>query len=168
MQRLSATKQILTPGQNAFSQILIKQFLYGFLIVLCLSLSACSAIARHYPSQTYTPTQTFPQEEILQAQGEQARHIEVTVTAQVVKLLRDDTEGLPHERFLIGLNNGTTVLVAHDTKMAPRVPLQAGDVVTIHGEYIWTEKGGVLHWTHHTDTIRHPGGYIEFNGKRYE
>lgn len=88
--------------------------------------------------------------------------------APVYKVLRDDKEGIPHERFLIELCNGSTVLIAHDTNMAPRVPLQRGDLVRIHGEYIWTEKGGVIHWTHHTDTPRHVGGWIDFNGQRYQ
>jgi hypothetical protein len=106
--------------------------------------------------------------EVLEAQAEHARKHEVTVTAPVSKLLPDDTEGIPHERFLIRLSNGSTVLVAHDTARAPRVPVQAGDTITIHGEYIWNEKGGVLHWTHHSDTPYHPGGWIELNGRHYE
>ncbi len=108
------------------------------------------------------------QTEVIQSQNMQARKVEVTVQAPVYKLLRDDTEGLPHQRFLILLSNDTTVLIAHDLKMAPRVPLKQGDIVRIHGEYIWNKKGGVIHWTHHTDTPRHEGGWIEFNGQRYE
>ena len=108
------------------------------------------------------------QAEVLQAQQQQLRHVEVTVEAPVYKTLRDDTEGIPHQRFLIGLSNGTTVLIAHDTNMAPRVPLHSGDWVRIHGEFIWTERGGVIHWTHHTDTPRHVGGWIDYNGRRYQ
>ena len=108
------------------------------------------------------------QVEVLKAQREQDHRVEVTVTAKVLKMLPEDTRGIPHEQFLLILNNGTTVKVAHDTAMAERVPLQAGDVVHIHGEYIWNEKGGVIHWTHHSDSPRHPGGYIDFNGKRYQ
>jgi hypothetical protein len=66
------------------------------------------------------------------------------------------------------LDNGTRVLVAHDTKLAPRVPLQEGDFVRIRGEYIWNQKGGVIHWTHHSPNGRHEPGWIEFNGNRYE
>jgi hypothetical protein len=113
-------------------------------------------------------TQTASQQEILDAQSGRRRKVEITVGAYVKKVLPDDNRGLPHERFLIGLNNDSTVLVAHDTAMAPRIPLNAGDYVVIHGEYIWNEKGGVLHWTHHTDTARHEGGWIDFAGKRYQ
>ena len=89
-------------------------------------------------------------------------------TARVRKLLPDDTIGLPHQRFLVGLSNNSTVLIAHDIKYAQRVPVQAGDQVTIRGEYIWNQLGGVVHWTHHSDTFRHEGGYIEMDGNRYQ
>lgn len=104
----------------------------------------------------------------IQAQDAHAIKVEITVAAPVKKLLREDTRGLPHQKFLLQLSNGTTVLVAHDIKYAPQVPLQAGDTPIIHGEYIWNRKGGVLHWTHHSDTPRHEGGWIYFNGQKYQ
>ncbi len=136
---------------------------------LSLALAALPLVScRSQPATAPDSALAAAQSEVLQAQQNHWRHAEVTVEAQVVKLLRDDTEGIPHQRFLIALVNGTTVLIAHDTNMAPRVPLQRGDWVRIHGEYIWTEKGGVIHWTHHTDTPRHIGGWIDFNGQRYQ
>jgi hypothetical protein len=106
--------------------------------------------------------------EVIRAQNAHAIKVEVTVNAPVYKLLRDDTQGLPHQKFLLQLSNGTTILVAHDIKYAPRVPLNLGDRPTIHGEYIWNRKGGLIHWTHHSDTPRHEGGWIDLNGNRYE
>jgi len=125
----------------------------------------------HAVAQSQAPKaelEQFTQADIIQAQTNHADKVQLTVGAYVKKKLKDDTQGLPHERFLLGLENGTTVLVAHDTAMAPYVPLQAGDFVVIHGEYIWTRKGGVLHWTHHTDTARHEGGWIDYKGQRYQ
>lgn len=119
-------------------------------------------------SSSQAQTQNAGQEQILQAQAAGARKTELLFTARVRKLLPDDTKGLPHQLFLLQLSNGTTVKVAHDIKYAPRVPIQEGDLVTIKGEYIWNSKGGVVHWTHHSDTPRHEGGYIEFAGNRYE
>lgn len=104
----------------------------------------------------------------LEAQQARAIKVEITCCAPVVRLLPDDTRGLPHQKFILQLSNGTTVLVAHDTKMAPRVPLQVGDRPILHGEYIWNPKGGLIHWTHHTDTPRHEGGWIMLNGQKYE
>jgi hypothetical protein len=101
----------------------------------------------------------------LQEQGGRA---EVTGKVRVYKLLAEDDEGLRHERFLVMLSNGRTVLVAHSIDRAPPVPVVAGDVVVLHGEFIANEKGGVIHWTHHSDSPKHEGGWILFNGKRYE
>ncbi|HEY9784250.1 MAG TPA: DUF3465 domain-containing protein [Candidatus Obscuribacterales bacterium] len=106
--------------------------------------------------------------EAIRAQQNQLVKAQITVQAPVKKLLPDDTRGIQHQKFLISLSNGTTVLVAHNTGMAPRVPINAGDVVRIHGEFIWNKKGGLIHWTHHSDTPRHSSGWIEFNGQRYE
>lgn len=106
--------------------------------------------------------------EIVNAQNDHARNVMVTITAVVKKLLPDDRDGSPHQRFLLGLSNGTTVLVAHNISLAPYVPLREGDLVTISGEYIWNEKGGVLHYTHHTTNRKHRGGYIEYNRQTYQ
>lgn len=105
---------------------------------------------------------------LVTAQNQRARNVRVTVTARVRRLLPDDRKGNPHQRFLLGLSNGTTVLVAHNIDLAPYVPLQQGDTVTICGEYIWNEKGGVLHYTHHTTNSHHQGGYIQYNRQTYQ
>lgn len=108
------------------------------------------------------------QGEIIQAQQNHADKAWVTVQAMVYKNLPDDTKPPMHQRFLLKLDNGSTVLVAHNTDLAPRVPISPGNVVSIHGEYIWNEKGGVLHWTHHDPQGTMPGGWIEFNGQQYK
>jgi hypothetical protein len=108
------------------------------------------------------------QQDVIALQKAHARSAEVTVLAPVYKLLSDDLEGLQHERFLLKLTNGTTILVAHDTSYAPRVPVQQGGIVRIRGEYIWNPKGGLIHWTHMSDSPFHEGGWIDYQGKRYQ
>jgi hypothetical protein len=108
------------------------------------------------------------QEEVITLQKERSRHAEVTVVAPVSRILPDDTQGLQHERFIISLTNGTTILIAHDTSYAPRVPVQLGDAVRIHGEYIWNQRGGLIHWTHASDSPFHEGGWIDYQGRRYQ
>jgi hypothetical protein len=83
-------------------------------------------------------------------------------------MLREEDYREPHQRFLLMLSNGTTVLVANDLQYGTYAPVQEGNVVRIHGEYIWNERGGVLHWTHKSDEPRHESGYIDFNGMRYQ
>lgn len=123
------------------------------------------------PQQAVDPQTGQPllnDSEVLVAQDSHAVKTMVTATMQVKKLLAYDMKGRAHQKFLLNASNGTTILVAHSIDSAPKVPIQPGDVITIHGEYIWNAKGGLIHWTHHSDTPRHEGGYIDFNGSRYQ
>lgn len=166
------------------------------LVVLSSSLAACSgngqggspyqqgattplAPVQNAPApgqgQQYSQTAGVPAQapalyetEVQQAQANHAIKQMVTITTRVKRMLPEDRKGRAHEKFLLGLQDGSTVLVAHSIDSAPYVPVQPGDIVTIHGEYIWNAKGGLIHWTHHTDSPRHEGGWIDFNGQRYQ
>ena len=92
----------------------------------------------------------------------------VTTEGQVTRILKDDNKGSRHQRFLIEIPGGLTLLVAHNIDLAPRVPLAEHDHVLVYGQYEWTNKGGVLHWTHHDPNKRHEEGWIDHKGKRYE
>ncbi len=105
---------------------------------------------------------------VAQADRERESGIMVTVPADVIKVLPDDNEGSRHQRFLIKLSNQQTLLVAHNIDLAPRVPLDEGDVVEIRGQYEWNDRGGVLHWTHHDPKGWREGGWIAHRGKKYE
>ena len=99
------------------------------------------------------------------------RQRDVLVQGQgtVIKLLPDDHEGSRHQRILLRLPMGDTLLIAHNIDLAPRLAdLQRGDTVEFQGEYIWNDKGGVLHWTHHDPARRHPGGWLRHAGRTYE
>ncbi|EIJ33126.1 DUF3465 domain-containing protein [Thiothrix nivea] len=90
-----------------------------------------------------------------------------TVSGEVVKLLKDDREGSQHQRFLLKIAPDITLLVAHNIDLAERVPVQIGGEVIISGEYVWNNRGGVMHWTHHDPQGRR-GGWIEYHNQRYE
>lgn len=92
----------------------------------------------------------------------------VELRAEIVKLLPDDNEGARHQRLLVKLATGGTVLVSHNIDLAERVPAEEGDWLTVFGQYEWNDKGGVLHWTHHDPQNRREGGWIEHNAVRYE
>ena len=89
------------------------------------------------------------------------------VGAVVLRRLSDDLEGSRHQRFIVQLESGLTLLVAHNIDLARRVPLDEGDRVEIRGQYEWNERGGVLHWTHHDPQGRRPGGWIRHHGETY-
>jgi hypothetical protein len=87
----------------------------------------------------------------------------------VERILEDDNNGARHQRFVLKMDDGHTVLVAHNVDVAPRLAgLRLGETVSVHGEYEWNERGGVVHWTHHDPQGQRQGGYIERMGRRYE
>jgi len=85
-----------------------------------------------------------------------------------VKLLPDDNDGSRHQRFILKVGNGRTLLVAHNIDLAPRVPLSGSDSLSLRGRYEWNKKGGVLHWTHHDPNKKIAGGWVEYKGRRYQ
>lgn len=90
-------------------------------------------------------------------------------TGQVSKVLKDDTEGSRHQRFILDIGAGKTVLVAHNIDLAPRLPdLQVADSVAFCGQYETNARGGVIHWTHRDPGGRHADGWLELRGKRYQ
>ena len=104
-----------------------------------------------------------------QAIASRARDVEVDGQGVVVKVLRDDDEGSRHQKFLLRVPSGATLLFAHNIDLASRVEnLKAGDAVAFKGEYIWNEKGGVVHWTHHDPSGRHRAGWLLHDGKAYQ
>jgi len=85
----------------------------------------------------------------------------------VVRVLRDDLRGRQHQRFVLKLASGGTLLVAHNTQLARRVPVEEGEEVAFRGRYEWGARGGIVHWTHR-DPRGGSGGWLEVAGRRYE
>jgi hypothetical protein len=98
-----------------------------------------------------------------------ARRSRVSVEGQgrVVRLLPDDDEGARHQRFILELAGGHTLLVVHNIDVASRLPVREEDDVAFRGEYVWNERGGLLHWTHRDPAGRRPGGWLRHEGKIY-
>jgi hypothetical protein len=67
------------------------------------------------------------------------------------------------------LQNGLTVLVAHNIDLSPRIDgLQKGDALEFYGEYEYSGKGGVIHWTHHDPQQRHVDDWLKYKGRTYQ
>jgi hypothetical protein len=99
----------------------------------------------------------------------QAEDVAVSGTGTVIRLLSDDTEGDKHQRFIVELASGQTLLMVHNIDIAPRVdPLEVGDTVSFVGEDVWNEEGGLVHWTHHDPDGTHAGGSITREGTVFE
>ena len=126
------------------------------------------------PSQTQTQTQikassqTQTLAQLRAAANDPNAKFWTTLQGSVVKTLKDDNDGDRHQKFLLQVAQDLTLLVAHNIDVAERVPVRAGDTVKLHGEYVWNNRGGVIHWTHHDPKGRKTGGWIELEGKRYD
>lgn len=95
----------------------------------------------------------------------------MTENGTVERILRDDNEGSRHQRFIVQIPSGRTVLIAHNIDLAERVPVKVGDQVRFRGEYEYNVQGGIIHWTHH-DPTPNPAtpdreGWIEHKGETY-
>lgn len=96
-------------------------------------------------------------------------NFQVQGKGDVVRVLADDNNGNRHQRFIVQLGSGQTLLVAHNIDIANRVAyLESGDHIEFNGEYEWNSKGGVIHWTHHDPQGRHQPGWIKHNDHTYQ
>jgi hypothetical protein len=113
---------------------------------------------------------THDNQQLLQeAFANKRNNIQVKGEGTVIKLLPDDLDGGKHQRFLVRLASGQTLLISHNIDLAPRInSLQAGDFISFSGEYEWNPQGGLIHWTHQDPSNRHIGGWIEHDGKLYQ
>jgi hypothetical protein len=106
---------------------------------------------------------------IAQAFRNRQSDLQVQGKGVVTRILPDDEAGSRHQRFILRLGNGQTLLVAHNIDLAPRIDgLHTGDSVEFYGEYEWNAKGGVIHWTHHDPAGRHSSGWLRHEGNTYQ
>jgi len=95
--------------------------------------------------------------------------IQVEGEGTVIRVLPDDVNGSRHQRFIVQLASGQTLLITHNIDIAPRIDaLEVGDSVRFTGEYVWNAKGGVIHWTHRDPRGRHVAGWVLHNGRTYQ
>lgn len=96
-------------------------------------------------------------------------NVQVEDEGVVTRILEDDLAGSRHQRFIVRLASGQTILIVHNIDIAPRVAgLREGDRVRFYGEYVWNEKGGMVHWTHHDPAGRHVTGWLKCKGRTYQ
>ena len=116
-----------------------------------------------------TPDEQVTSGELLKnAYENRSSGVQVEGSGSVKTLLKDDTKGSRHQRFIVELAGGQTILISHNIDLAPRIEnLNRGDKVDFFGEYEWNSKGGVVHWTHHDPAQKHPDGWIKHYGRVY-
>ena len=116
------------------------------------------------------PATTHDNAAVERAFAEKRSTVEVTAQGVVTSVLTDDSgpSGV-HQRFIIRLVGSTqTVLVDNNVTIGQRAPVLQGSNVSVHGEYVWNDQGGLIHFTHHDPARTHEGGWIELSGVRYQ
>jgi hypothetical protein len=116
------------------------------------------------------PTAPADNAAVERAYAEHRSTIQVTAQGVVTRVLEDDS-GPPtvHQRFIIRLAGSTqTVMVDNNVTIGQRAPVLQGNDVLVHGEYVWNDQGGLIHFTHHDPAHTHEGGWIELAGVRYQ
>lgn len=108
------------------------------------------------------------QDEVIRAIKEKRNLYFVEVKdVQITKILPDDTQGLPHQRWIVKLANGREIMAVYNIGEFARVPAKEGDTVNMGGEFKMTEVGGLIHWLHEDPRNRRPDGYVEKDGVEY-
>jgi hypothetical protein len=137
-------------------------------IALWSTLPGCATQTGGGGSKSNAPTLGATDETLARAFDERASGVEVEGAGTVTRMLADDARGSRHQRFILRLDSGQTLLVAHNIDLAPKVPdLAEGDVVAFRGEYEWSRQGGTVHWTHDDPSGDHPGGWLRSGGRTY-
>lgn len=130
---------------------------------------ATLAYAAYHRSEIQT-NPSVPGESIGQTRLEaDASNTQVRGVGVVDRILSDDNDGSRHQRFILRLPSGQTLLVAHNIDLVPRIAnLASGDTVEFNGEYEWNEKGGVIHWTHKDPARQHEAGWLKHDGQVFQ
>ena len=160
----------------AFAVLLLCGYLTIYRARPSHSTPAASAPAASTPASPAAPTDApaaaspfVDGAAISRAIADHAHDVTVNASGVVWRLLPDDRQGERHQRFIVRLPSGATVLIAHNVDIAPRIEgLKLGAPIAFEGEYVWNEQGGVVHWTHHDPSGRHKVGFVKYDGRFYQ
>ena len=136
---------------------------------LLLAVAAALAFALHGHLRWAGPAPAPTDTTVAGPPARDASTREVTGSGTVTRILPDDTTGDRHQRFIVRTDSGQTILIAHNIDIAPRVaPLREGDTVEYRGEFVWNQKGGIVHWTHRDPAGRHASGWLKHDGQLFQ
>lgn len=147
----------------------MRKFLFPAVVVAALAFFAFSRA--DVPDISAAPAASAAANDAVFAKAFENRvsNIQVEGRGTVERLLADDNEGGRHQRIIVRLRTGQTILIAHNIDLAPKVPsVRKGDEIEFSGEYEWSPKGGVVHWTHRDPDGRHQAGWLRHNGRSFQ
>lgn len=142
-------------------------------VLACFALGSVGLIACTPPGAAAEPQPVndslTPLADIQAAFREQKNDVQVMQEGPIITVLTDDTAGDRHQRLILRLKSGQTLLIAHNIDLAPRIPSpKVGEVLRFYGVYEWNDEGGVVHWTHRDPDGKHIDGWLEYRGARYQ
>ena len=86
-------------------------------------------------------------------------------TGTVTSILPDDTQGLPHQKFFISVDEQINLEIVSNLDFG-RVPLRVGQTISVCGEYLNVGQG-MIHWTHFDPHGGHAEGFTILNGQLF-
>ena len=144
---------------------MIKRLLVGILVLMLLGLGVPITVF----DQAIAKQTSASDAQLYDAFVNHSRDVSVEGSGAVEKILTDDLDGSRHQRFILRLSTGQTILIAHNIDIAPRVAqLRVGDNVIFSGRYEWNPQGGVVHWTHKDPDKIHADGWLKHQEKIYQ
>lgn len=134
-----------------------------------LLLAIVAGVAFYFNRQPAEVPREIVEPAVAGASAEWQSGVQISGQGTVSRVLGDDSVGDRHQRFILTLDSGRTLLIAHNIDVAPRIDsLREGDTVSFSGEYEWNDKGGVVHWTHHDPQGQHEAGWLKHRGRTYQ
>lgn len=140
----------------------------------CKPLVAALSLACFIGCATVSATGDAGNRQIYEAWRAGRSKVEVQATGSIARILGERSgESGPHQGFLLHLTgpggHGLTVRIESNLALIRAFPaLRDGEAAVVRGEYEFDRRGGVIHWTHHDPRGRHPAGFVEVGGRRYE
>lgn len=138
------------------------------IVLLCLA-TLYLWFTRVSPNQSLVSSNSAANETNLNTYQAPQSGVQMGGEGVVVRVLADDNDGSRHQRFILRLASGQTMLIAHNIDIANRIEaLSSGDRVEFYGQYESNPEGGVIHWTHHDADGNHVAGWLKHNGTVYQ
>ena len=142
---------------------------WALALFVAAAIVACPGCARPARPQASTLASAPAADTPAAAFRDHKSGVEVSGSGVVTRVLTDDNDGSRHQRFVLRLASGQTLLFAHNIDIAPRLDaLKARDTVEFSGIYEWNDQGGLVHWTHRDPGGQHPAGWLKFKGRTYQ
>lgn len=150
--------------------MLIKKSIFTLFLVLMLQ--GCGGdLIEEVPNVIHEETQeeiSSNDQVFLTAFQNEESGLQVNGEGTVIVLLETDTSGTQHQKFIIELTSGQTLLVSHNIDLAPMIDsLKIGDAIEFYGVYEWNNEGGLIHWTHIDPSGEHINGWLFHGGLFY-